>query len=190
MIASRPGSGRPPPGPDRVVMVPPSLGRICPHHFDKTAHRNVRSARRLTFRGVALSYCSDEYTIQRARRLTGGAVRVDASCRTLQRQSDATCTGFDVTRRKVKPMSDFQAIADRVEIEALRGELTDAAMMRDYDRAASLFTPDGAVRMPHVPAELAGRPGGDPRLGRAVAGSRGFPRADHPPGHDLAGGRH
>jgi hypothetical protein len=28
-------------------------------------------------------------------------------------------------------MSDFQAIADRVEIEALRGELTDAAMMRD-----------------------------------------------------------
>ncbi len=40
-------------------------------------------------------------------------------------------------------MSDFQAIADRVEIEALRGEFTDAAMMRDYDRAASLFTPDG-----------------------------------------------
>ena len=28
-------------------------------------------------------------------------------------------------------MSDFQAIADRVEIEALRGEFTDAAMMRE-----------------------------------------------------------
>jgi hypothetical protein len=28
-------------------------------------------------------------------------------------------------------MSDFQAIADRVEIEALRGEFADAAMMRD-----------------------------------------------------------
>jgi hypothetical protein len=28
-------------------------------------------------------------------------------------------------------MSDFQAIADRVEIEALRGEFTDAAIMRD-----------------------------------------------------------
>jgi ketosteroid isomerase-like protein len=53
-------------------------------------------------------------------------------------------------------MSDFQAIADRVEIEALRGEFTDAAMMRDYDRAASLFTPDAAVRMPHVPVELNG----------------------------------
>jgi ketosteroid isomerase-like protein len=54
-------------------------------------------------------------------------------------------------------MSDLQAIADRVEIEALRGEYTDAVMMRDYDRAASLFTPDGALRMPNVPAELEGR---------------------------------
>jgi ketosteroid isomerase-like protein len=54
-------------------------------------------------------------------------------------------------------MSDFQAIADRVEIEALRGEFTDAVMMRDYDRAASLFTPDGTLRMPNVPANLEGR---------------------------------
>ncbi len=54
-------------------------------------------------------------------------------------------------------MSDnFQAIADRVEIEALRGEFTDSVMMRDYDRAASLFTPDGALRMPNVPVELVG----------------------------------
>ena len=53
-------------------------------------------------------------------------------------------------------MSDFQAIADRVEIEALRGEFTDAAMMRDYDRAAALFTPDGVLRMPNIPAELIG----------------------------------
>ena len=54
-------------------------------------------------------------------------------------------------------MSDFQAIADRVEIEALRGEFTDAAMMRDRARLAALFTPDGALRMPNVPAELIGR---------------------------------
>ena len=54
-------------------------------------------------------------------------------------------------------MSDLQAIADRVEIEALRGEYTDAAMMRDYDRMAWLFTPDGALRMPHVPVDLEGR---------------------------------
>ena len=54
-------------------------------------------------------------------------------------------------------MTDFQAVADRVEIEALRGEFTDAAMMRDRARLASLFTPDGALRMPNIPADLVGR---------------------------------
>ena len=56
MITSRPGSGRPCPGSGRMVMVPVSpLGRVCPHHFDKATHRNVRPARRLTFPAVALS---------------------------------------------------------------------------------------------------------------------------------------
>jgi ketosteroid isomerase-like protein len=54
-------------------------------------------------------------------------------------------------------MSDFQAIADRVEIEALRAESTDAALMRDWDRFASLFTPDGAWRIPDVRVEFEGR---------------------------------
>lgn len=54
-------------------------------------------------------------------------------------------------------MRNLQSIADRVEIEALRGEYSDAVMMRDYDRLASLFTPDGALRMPNVPAALAGQ---------------------------------
>jgi hypothetical protein len=55
-------------------------------------------------------------------------------------------------------MSDLQAIADRVQIEALRGEATDAAMMRDYDRVASLFTHDGVVRSPtSAPRPSAGR---------------------------------
>jgi len=49
-------------------------------------------------------------------------------------------------------MRDLQDIADRVEIEALLGEFTDAVMMRDYDRLASLFTSDGAVRTPHINA--------------------------------------
>jgi ketosteroid isomerase-like protein len=44
-----------------------------------------------------------------------------------------------------------------VEIEALRGEFTDAAMMRDRARLASLFTPDGDLLMPNIPAELVGR---------------------------------
>jgi uncharacterized protein (TIGR02246 family) len=54
-------------------------------------------------------------------------------------------------------MSDVQAIADRVEIEALRGEFIDAQMVDDYDRFASLFTPDGVWRVPAVSAEFAGR---------------------------------
>ena len=54
-------------------------------------------------------------------------------------------------------MRDLEIIADRIEIEALRGEFTDAAMMRDYDRLASLFTPDGALRIPGAHVELASR---------------------------------
>src|SRR4051794_398139 len=54
-------------------------------------------------------------------------------------------------------MSDLQAVADRVEIETLCAEFTDAVMMRDYDRLASLFTADGAVRMPHMNAEASSR---------------------------------
>ena len=54
-------------------------------------------------------------------------------------------------------MSDLQAIADRVEIEALRAEFTDAVMMGDYDRLASLFTQDGAVRIPDINAEAVSR---------------------------------
>jgi ketosteroid isomerase-like protein len=54
-------------------------------------------------------------------------------------------------------MSDLQAIADRVEIEALRGEFTDAVMMNDHDRLAALFTHDGALRIPDANIELGGR---------------------------------
>jgi len=56
-----------------------------------------------------------------------------------------------------KRMSDLSAIADRVEIEALRGDFTDGVMMRDYARVASLFTPDGVLRMPNIPVELSGQ---------------------------------
>ena len=54
-------------------------------------------------------------------------------------------------------MSDIRAIADRFEIEALRGEFTDAIMVRDYDRFASLFAQDGAWRMPHIKEEFVTR---------------------------------
>lgn len=54
-------------------------------------------------------------------------------------------------------MNDFQQIADRVEIEALRGEFTDAVMQRDRARLAALFTPDGVLSMPNIPVEFTGR---------------------------------
>jgi len=47
-------------------------------------------------------------------------------------------------------MNTLQTIADRFEVEALRGEFTDAGMMHDYDRFASLFTEDGVWRIPGV----------------------------------------
>lgn len=53
-------------------------------------------------------------------------------------------------------MRDLQQTADRVEIEALRAEFTDAVMMREPARIAALFTDDGALRMPDVPVEAVG----------------------------------
>ena len=49
-------------------------------------------------------------------------------------------------------------IADRVEIEALRAEFTDAATLRDYDRFASLFTADGRWCIPGAEADFRSRP--------------------------------
>jgi ketosteroid isomerase-like protein len=78
----------------------------------------------------------------------------------------------------------LQAIADRVEIEALPGEFTDAVMMRDWNRLASLFTHDGAVRM-HV--EFVGRE--EIRAGIEQAQGRldYFVQNTHPGAIQLAG---
>lgn len=53
-------------------------------------------------------------------------------------------------------MSDPQSIADRIEIEALRAEFTDATMMRDNERLVSLFTEDAVMRIPDAAIEQAG----------------------------------
>ncbi len=53
-------------------------------------------------------------------------------------------------------MSELHEIADRIEIDALRGEFTDAAMMNDHHRLASLFVPGGAVRIPDANIEAVG----------------------------------
>jgi ketosteroid isomerase-like protein len=54
-------------------------------------------------------------------------------------------------------MNDLQAMADRVEIDALRAEFTDAVMMGDYDRLAELFTADGVWQIPYIDAAFVGR---------------------------------
>ena len=78
-------------------------------------------------------------------------------------------------------MSDFQAIADRVEIEALRGEFTDAAMMRDYGPRRVAVHPGRRAADAEHPRELA-RPGADPRGGERVPAAVGLSwcRTTHP----------
>ena len=56
-------------------------------------------------------------------------------------------------------MDQLQALVDRVEIDALRGEFTDAAMMNDHDRFVSLFEPEGAVRIPAGNGDAVGHDG-------------------------------
>src|SRR6266566_957826 len=77
-------------------------------------------------------------------------------------------------------MSDLQAIADRVEIEALRGEFSDAVMMNDHDRLASLFTPGGAVRIPVGNIEAAGQQEIRALGGRRQALADYFVQTTHP----------
>ena len=53
-------------------------------------------------------------------------------------------------------MHEIEDIVARCEIEALRGEFTDAAAMNDHERLGSLFTPDGAVRIPEASIDAVG----------------------------------
>ena len=85
-------------------------------------------------------------------------------------------------------MSDLQAIADRVEIEALRGEFADAVMMNDHDRLASLFTHDGVVRIPEGGIEAAGREGIRALGERRQALTDYFVQTTHPGTIQLDGG--
>ncbi|MEW2624984.1 nuclear transport factor 2 family protein [Streptomyces sp. NPDC048106] len=84
-------------------------------------------------------------------------------------------------------MRDLEAIADRVEIEALRGEFTDAAMMRDYDRLASLFTEDAVCRIPEADVELNGREQIRAGVARLQAQWEFFVQNTHPGAIRLAG---
>lgn len=79
------------------------------------------------------------------------------------------------------------AIADRVEIEALRAEFTDAVMMHDYDRLASLFTEDGVVRIPAPGADAIGRAAIRAGVERMQGMWEFFVQATHPGTVELDG---
>lgn len=66
-------------------------------------------------------------------------------------RDDRTAVGGRLVSEAVT--SEPDELRDRVEIEALRAEFTDAAMMNDHDRLASLFMPDGVVRIPEAGIE-------------------------------------
>jgi hypothetical protein len=68
-----------------------------------------------------------------------------STARSLQTDAETAPGGVEGSSRA------FQRIADRVEIEALRAEFSDAVMMRDYHRLASLFSAEGTLRIPGIP---------------------------------------
>jgi len=77
-------------------------------------------------------------------------------------------------------MRDVAELADRSEIEELRVEFTDAAMMNDHERLGSLFTPDGVLRIPAAAIEAVG-PAQISALGRRRAETAGcFVQNTHP----------
>ena len=78
------------------------------------------------------------------------------------------------------PDLDLQRLADRIEIDALHREFTDAVMMNDHDRLASLFTDDGAVRIPDAGIEAIGREGLVSLGTRREAGMELFVQNTHP----------
>jgi uncharacterized protein (TIGR02246 family) len=77
-------------------------------------------------------------------------------------------------------MNDFQSMTDRFEIESLRGEFTDAGMMYDYDRFASLFTEDGVWAIPLAGIAFAGREEIRAGIERLKAGWEYFVQTAHP----------
>lgn len=53
-------------------------------------------------------------------------------------------------------MHELEDLADFIELERLRREFTDAVMMNDHERLGSLFTPDGALRIPEASVSAVG----------------------------------
>jgi ketosteroid isomerase-like protein len=84
-------------------------------------------------------------------------------------------------------MNDLKSLADGFEIEALRGEFTDAIMMHDYDRFASLFTQDGVWRIPDANFSFVGREQIRAGIERLQGAWDYFVQTTHPGTIQLAG---
>jgi hypothetical protein len=82
--------------------------------------------------------------------------------------------------RKISSYSQVQPLDRRTTDRGLRGELTDAVMMGDYDRLASLSTEDGIVRIPHINEEAVSREGIRAGVERLQALRDSFVQTTHP----------
>jgi uncharacterized protein (TIGR02246 family) len=90
-------------------------------------------------------------------------------------------------------VTNIQNVIDRVEIEALRADFTDAGLMHDFDRFASLFTPGGVWSIPGISIEFHGRAAIRAGVERLQASWEFFVQTTHPGsirlGGDAADGR-
>jgi phenylpyruvate tautomerase PptA (4-oxalocrotonate tautomerase family)/ketosteroid isomerase-like protein len=98
-------------------------------------------------------------------------------------RDDRTAVGGRLVSEAAEP----DELRDRVEIESLRAEFTDAAMQNDHDRLASLFTPDGVVRIPTAGIEAAGRDSIRDLGRRRESGFDVFVQTTHPGFISLSG---
>lgn len=53
-------------------------------------------------------------------------------------------------------MNELHDLDDRIAIRELREEFTDAVMMNDHERFGSLFTTEGALRIPEAAIDVVG----------------------------------
>lgn len=85
------------------------------------------------------------------------------------------------------PGRDLRLVRDRVEIDFLRAECTDATVMNDIDRLARLFTEDAIVRVPDLEIEWRGLD--QIRLGfhQLTSGMEVFVQNSHPGSVDITG---
>ncbi|ONM46791.1 nuclear transport factor 2 family protein [Nocardia donostiensis] len=83
--------------------------------------------------------------------------------------------------------NDLQLLADRIEIAALCAEFTDAVMMHDFDRLASLFTDDAVLCIPGAGIEVVGRAEFEPGMRRMQDAWDYFVQHTHPGSIDIDG---